>query len=153
MILSKPTSKLARRGLAVLSLWISASVLIVIYNRYRYGTDLDSVADLLILTVAVPVPVVSACVFVWLVGRRASIIIAVGATLVLALLTVPPYYQEKQRLAQISKEAEKHRETVEKIAAERCAHEPKAEQPGEIDEHIMCMVHESANVRREQVGH
>ena len=152
MILSKPTSKLARCGLAVLSLWISASVFVVIYNRYRYGTDVGSVADLLILTVAAPLAVLSACVFVWLVGRRASIIIACAVTLALALLMVPPFYQEKQRLDQASEEAEQHRIAIEKIAAERCAHVPKATQPDEIDEHIMCLVREATIVRREQAG-
>lgn len=64
-------SAFARFVIIALGIWISCSIGFVLFNRHQSGTDWDSLTDLFLIAIGIPIAVMSAAIAMWAAGRRA----------------------------------------------------------------------------------
>lgn len=138
----QPKSKLTRAGIATLAIWISAAIFIVLVNRYRNGSEWDSITDLFLLALFLPASLLSLGVASWAIGRRAALA-ALGIALagVAASVGWSTYHTHRETKAAQAAEARsmKHSAQRETTFGARCASEKLRAKSGNIDPYQICL--------------
>jgi glucan phosphoethanolaminetransferase (alkaline phosphatase superfamily) len=148
---ARPQSKLVRAGIAMLALWIFAAIFFVLLNRYRYGSDWDSIADLILLAFFLPASLISLGIASWAAGRRASVIamsIVLAGAFVAASLSAYQVYRHRQAAQAAKIQREKEFEEIEAKFAARCESEKSSTKEGQLDPYVLCLIAEDMAAKR-----
>ncbi|MFC0682610.1 hypothetical protein ACFFGH_32680 [Lysobacter korlensis] len=132
-----------RLAVAVGALWFAGVVCFVLWNRYRYGSDFDSIPDLLLLGLALPAAAVALVASFWVLGARGSKYLLSALALVLACsggLYAYNGYQARQEAEREKQERAEYRASLERQFGAECEAERRRPVAGVVDPYTMCLV-------------
>ena len=113
-----------RLAQAAFALWFAAATGIILFNRYQYGADLDSVADLVLVGIAVPVAIAAVAYACWTLGRVGTSLLSIAVFAALAVLGVTHLYSAHKRQLAAERQAAERSERIaemERRFGEACA--------------------------------
>lgn len=132
----RPKSIVARLSVLALGLWVSAAICFVLFNRYRNGSEWDSVTDLLLLAFFLPLSLVALGIASWAAGRRALMValslLIVGSAIGAGWSTYQAYVGRQSAQAAEERQAV-HRKQLEAQFGSRCASEKSSTNGRTID--------------------
>jgi hypothetical protein len=128
----RPNSILARLAISGLGLWAAFAIGLVLYNRHRNGTEWDTLTDLFLLVVAVPIGIIAIAIALWAAGRHASKALVLTAIIGAAAIGAQSLYMEHLENTAIEssiRRADEHQARLEATYGGKCAPYRSTENP------------------------